>query len=161
LYTSDTKEVSLRIAKFYLLAALFTAFFGGVYEIFSHEVYSFSMIYAFAYPLAGGVLPFLLLAQRGGKNFPGAAARQIYHAGIATLTVGSIMRGVLEIYGTTNSLVRWYTIAGLALVITGLAIYAVQALAGKKRRAGSALSKHAENKNRGNADGYAGGYTAE
>ena len=42
-----------KTAFFYLLVSLFCALFGGVYEYFSHEVYSNCMIYAFFIPLAG------------------------------------------------------------------------------------------------------------
>ena len=60
MYTSDSdRELALRIAVNYVAVALFCALFGAVYEIFSHEVYSYPMIYAFAIPLAGGALPFL------------------------------------------------------------------------------------------------------
>lgn len=91
----------------YLLASLFCAFFGAVYEAFSHEVYSGYMLNAFAFPLAGGALPFMAKSL-SGRRFPGRLSGSLYHCGIATLTVGSIMTGVLEIYGTTNGLVNVY-----------------------------------------------------
>ena len=34
------------------------ALFGAIYELFSHDVYSYYMIYAFAIPLLMGVLPY-------------------------------------------------------------------------------------------------------
>ncbi len=129
LYTSDTdmtQKKALKTAFIYLLAALFCAFFGGGYELFSHEVYSYYMIYAFAFPLAGGTLPFLMLGLFRPSHFPNAVCRSLYHAGIATLTMGSIMSGVLEIYGTTNALVDIYWYVGIPLAAIGMIIYLVQ-----------------------------------
>ena len=73
------------------------------------------MIYAFAYPLVGGTLPFLGIAVFGVKKLPCFISRNLWHCGIATLTIGSIFNGVLEIYGTTNSLSIVYTICGIPL----------------------------------------------
>lgn len=106
----------------YLLCSLFCVLFGAVYEIFSHEVYSFYMIYAFVFPLAGGVLPFLAASLFRPGRYPGIVARNLYHSGIASLTVGSIMQGILDIYGTTNGLVRTYWYAGILFIIAGIAI---------------------------------------
>ena len=101
----------------YLMATVFCALFGAVYELFSHEVWSCFMICAFALPLLLGALPFFLLRKRG-KPFPGKAA-ELVHAGVAALTVGSILQGVLEIYGTSNPLTAVYWTAGGVLVSVG------------------------------------------
>ena len=110
-----------------MAASLFCALFGAVYELFSHEVYSYSMIYAFAIPLAGGALPFLAIAMGHIRRFPGRISRSLYHAAITTFTIGSIMKGVLEIYGTTSALLPAYWIAGGLLtagaVILNIAVY--------------------------------------
>lgn len=108
----------MRTAHNYIKISLFIALFGAIYELFSHEVYSYHMIYAFVIPLAGGALPFLAIAMGRAKRYPGKISRSLYHAGIATLTVGSIMSGVLAIYGTTNNLLGAYWIIG-GLLITG------------------------------------------
>ena len=114
----NKKEQAVRTAHNYIKISLFIALFGAIYELFSHEVYSYHMIYAFVIPLAGGALPFLLIAMGRAKRYPGKISRSLYHAGIATLTVGSIMSGVLAIYGTTNNLLGAYWIIG-GLLITG------------------------------------------
>lgn len=110
----------------YILLTIFCALFGGIYEYFSHEVYSFFMIYAFAFPLAGGALPFFIIFLIKTKIYPCTAARNLYHSGIAALTVGSLIRGVLDIYGTTNSLVQYYFYAGIVLTASGIFIYILQ-----------------------------------
>ena len=121
LYTSDTdiSKRALKTAFIYLIISLFCALFGAVYELFSHGVYSFYMIYAFAFPLVGGTLPFLAISLFR-KHYPDAIARNIYHSGIATLTVGSIIQGVLDIYGTTNRLTGPYWIVGIIMLISGI-----------------------------------------
>ena len=107
-----------------LLAALFCALFGAVYETFSHGVYAYGMLYAFAFPLALGVLPFYLIGILRAK-VPGRFARNVYHAGIATLTVGSLVSGALEIYGTTNPLTLVYWAFGAALLLAGTGAYLI------------------------------------
>lgn len=150
MYISDINDRCRagRVSFSYLLAAVFCALFGAVYERFSHEVYSSYMLYAFAFPLVGGALPFGLLANWGRPmmpsdpdkrgsytraarprpRMPGPCALGLYGAGIATLTVGSIFRGVLDIYGTSNSLVRVYWTAGIVLIALGLVVYLADCL---------------------------------
>jgi len=126
LYTSDIEGRYGQINKtgfVYLLIALFCALFGAVYERFSHEVYSGYMIYAFAFPLAGGTLPYMMLSVSGCRRLPGRLSLNLYNTGIATLTVGSIMQGVLDIYGTTNDLLKVYWFAGFGFTLTGLSVY--------------------------------------
>ncbi len=90
------------------------------------------MIYAFAYPLVGGALLFLILSFVRLKHYPPALSRNFYHGGIATLTVGSLMQGVLEIYGTTNSLTVFYKIVGIPMVIVGVSWYLLHCRPGAK-----------------------------
>ena len=85
------------------------------------------MIYAFLLPLAGGALPYTLFSLGKGR-YPGALSRWLGHAGIAALTVGSIMKGVLEIYGTTNSLTRVYPLAGVPMLALACLFYLSKAL---------------------------------
>ena len=93
-----------------------------MYEAFSHGVYSYWMLYAFAFPLALGVLPLLVIRLRRAP-YPNRFARSAWHAGIAALTVFSLVTGVLEIYGTTHPLTAVYWIAGGALLLAGAAAY--------------------------------------
>ena len=118
LFTSDTDFA--KTAFVYLLVSIACALFGAVYELFSHEVYSFYMLYAFLFPLVGGVLPFLAMSLLSRKNQSTKRTWMLYHCGIATLTVGSILCGVLEIYGTTNAMTRWYWILGGGFCFLGI-----------------------------------------
>lgn len=126
LFTSDSKEQKPKMGKtafIYLLTALFCILFGAVYEHFSHQVYSTGMIYAFVFPLAGGTLPFMVFALYQFQRLPGRLTLNLYHSGIAALTVGSIMTGVLEIYGTTNALLQCYWVTGIGLTCGGVMLY--------------------------------------
>ena len=82
------------------------------------------MLYAFVFPLAGGAIPFLGLAFYN-KRLPGKISCNLYHSGIATLTVGSFFQGVLEIYGTTNRLIAIYWWLGTTFVLAGIVVYTV------------------------------------
>lgn len=95
-----------------------------IYENFSHEVYSGFMIYAFLFPLAGGTLPFWIISlyyKKPLKRLP----INLYNSGIATLTIGSIMTGILEIFGTTNDIVQIYWFVGVGFIIAAIVIYAI------------------------------------
>ncbi len=115
---NDRREIALMGLR-YLMASVGCALFGAVYEAFSYGVYSYGMIYAFAFPLCGGALPCLTLAFMS-RRLPGSGALRRYGAGIATWTVGAMVQGALEIYGTSNRLTQLYWYAGALLVISGL-----------------------------------------
>jgi hypothetical protein len=72
----------------------------------------------FLYPLLGGALLFFLLR----LLFPRADAMNryqpvcsCYHCGIATLTVGGMLRGIFEIAGTSSPYSVVFTVCGWAL----------------------------------------------
>ena len=114
----------------YLAASIVIAAAAAVYGLFSHGVYSYFMTYAFMIPLLAGAMPHLISAMKGADS---AAAEKLIEsrgtqlAVIATLTVGSLLKGALDIYGTTNMLLIAYPV--IAAVI--IAIAAAAAL--KKR----------------------------
>ncbi len=95
--------------KKYLCFTLFVMIFGYIYELFSHNVYTYYMQYAHLIPLFLGVIPFLLL-YKFRKDVKRDISITLYNNAVITLTVYSILKGVLEIYGTTNKLVIFYPI---------------------------------------------------
>lgn len=126
MYTSDISLKRNLLGN--IAGTVFLALFGAVYELFSHEVYSYFMIYAFAVPLILGVMPYTLLLI--SRKVPGRAALNLWNSGIAALSVGCVFRGVLEIYGTTNSLSVIYPVSGLLLLTAGL----ITGIVGLKRK---------------------------
>lgn len=99
-------------------AALFFAVFGMIYEVFSHEVYSYYMIYAFLFPLTAGFT--LLLMGLLMKRPPRRKFLNCLNAASATLTLGSVSTGVVRIYGSSNSLLKVYPVAGAILLLAAL-----------------------------------------
>lgn len=76
-----------------------------LYGLFGHGVHADAMTLMFLYPLIGGALAFLLLGLRFPTLRRVAGYRLCYNAynsGIATLTVSSFLRGILEIAGTDS-----------------------------------------------------------
>lgn len=120
----DKNSRTLRHARGYALITVFCALFGAVYERFSHGVYSYYMIYAFAVPLILGCALLLCIGMSRLRQ-PGRAALNLWNSGTAALTAGCIFKGVLEIYGTTNSLIVVYPIFGGAFLAAGVLCYAV------------------------------------
>ena len=123
MYTSVSR-IWLRHALIQLAITVFFAVFGAVYEYFSHEVYSYFMIYAFAVPLLLGVLPYSVMAYRKIFRYKKTSV-MCWNAGIITLTTGSAFKGVLDIYGTSNSLLLIYPAAGILIMITAGILYTV------------------------------------
>jgi len=118
---------------------VFCALFGAVYELFSHEVYSYFMIYAFAIPLVLGVLPNLAAALFGWRA-PGKIAANAWNSGVAALTVGCIFQGALEIYGTTNQLAIVYPVVAAALLVAGVVFHVRGSVLGREERADTSCS---------------------
>ena len=65
-----------------------------------------------------GLMPFFLL-QKKGRPFPGLLSADFIHAGVAALTAGSILKGILDIYGTASPLLLPCWIAGGVLCLSG------------------------------------------
>ena len=101
----------------YFAASMIIAAAAAVYGLFGHGVYSYFMTYAFMIPLLGGAMPHLLAAMKGTEL---ADIKDTQLAIIATLTAGSLLKGVLDIYGTTNRLLTVYP--ALALLILAIAL---------------------------------------
>ncbi len=100
----------------YFGISIFVFIFGQIYEYFSHGVYSSYMMFAFLIPFIGLFIPSLLnnliLKRKITDN-----VTLPWKCGIATLTVGSIYKGVLEIYGTSGTFEQVYLIIGSLLCI--------------------------------------------
>lgn len=113
-------------ALIYICISIFCALFGGVYEYFGHGVISFHMIYAFALPLVLGALFFTIVGKSSAVPYPCRISASCLHLSIATATVGSIVQGVLDIYGTTNRLSVIYIFACAVLFAASIVTYIVQ-----------------------------------
>ena len=103
----------------------FVFIFSQVYEHFSHGVYSGFMIYAFLIPFIGLFVPSILNRFILKREIPDMAKLSL-KCGIATLTVGSIYKGVLEIYGTSTNFEIIYLTVGLVLCILAVILMTIK-----------------------------------
>ena len=126
------------------LTTVFVFVFAKIYGIFSHGVSSAFMSYAFLLPLTLIFLPkFINLctgnrlwnlslenADEAGekKLFFTSLAFFLWKSGVAVLTVGSIYKGVLDIYGTSGSFEWVYLVVGVLTLVSG----GISALLAKK-----------------------------
>lgn len=133
LYTSDTDNTKLwlRRALVFTSASLFLALFGAVYEMFSHGVYSYSMIYAFAYPLVLGAFPSIIMAMLS-RPCKDSVAFDLYVFAIAFATVGSLIDGVLEIYGTSNRYMVIFNVVSVLLLAASVILWIVKRIRHRK-----------------------------
>ena len=95
----------------WLKISLFCLLFSAVYEYFSFGVYSVWMIGLFVWPLVLGAGASLLLGKDPGR---------LWNDGVLVLTAGSLLKGIHEIYGTTNVLTGWFLLAGAVLLSSGV-----------------------------------------
>ena len=95
----------------WLEISLFCILFAVIYEMFSFGVYSMPMILMFLYPLLLGALPCLIFHRSTGR---------LWNDGILLLTGGSLLAGVLEIYGTSRFLTDMIWWLGIVFLILEL-----------------------------------------
>ena len=76
------------------------------------------MIFSFLIPFIYGYCGSFLINIGTSK-----LGNMFYNFGIITLSVGSVFKGILEIYGTTNKLLYVYIVSGILLVIIGIIVY--------------------------------------
>lgn len=137
LHINPEKKQMRRTSLIFLCAALFCGLFSAVYEHFSHGVYSNYMVYLFAFPFFGGVLPYAIFGLAPNIKCPSSASARIFNSGVAALTVGSCIKGVLDIYGTTSSYQPIYWVLGSSLMALGLVLYLEKLLFSNDRKAGA------------------------
>ena len=112
-------------------AAVFLLVFALIYEHFSHGVISGYMLGTWLIPLVGSI-PYLGIEwvhRRHAAEDEGhrqAAACGLWQLGIFTLSQVFIMKGVIEIYGTTNRWTTVYVPAAALLFITAAGVAVVK-----------------------------------
>lgn len=122
MYISVTEKISEK-GFGYLIASLIIAAASAVYGMFSHGVHSPFMTFAFLIPLIGGAAPHIAAALSAETEsssikrlLEDAVASDVQPAVIATLTAGSLLKGALDIYGTTNRLLIVYPVMALMML---------------------------------------------
>jgi hypothetical protein len=131
LFLSDTKKIYFKTAIIYFVFSVITFIFSIVYSLFSHEVYSDYLTFAFLFPLIGGTLLYLLLCKLNSfEKWP----YNFYNAGIATITVGSILRGVNEIAGADTLYYMWFYLVGIIFIVLSLILLLIEFLLRRKNK---------------------------
>ena len=125
MFTSEkNNKAVLRTLLIYVGISAFVAIFGFVYEMFSNHVYSASMMFAFRYPLILGCVMYFFIFLLHTKRVPGLLVSCLYHFGVAMATCKAIFTGVIEIYGTTNTLMtNIYTVLAWVFVLLSMSLY--------------------------------------
>ena len=125
LYTLDIKKIKEQ-GKIYIIVTLICILFAIIYESFSHGVISNFMIYAFMIPLVFGVVVSYVSYYLKIKKLPTEIENKTYNVAVATFTIGSIIEGVLQIYGTTNSKVYVYLVIGIIFLVFSIGSYLIR-----------------------------------
>ena len=112
LFTSDIKKTYFTTMIIYAIASLLCVIFNAVYYQFSHEVSSIYMSLAFLYPLVMGVVVYVVLFF---INWFDKVSYNAYNAGVATITMGSILLGVNQIAGADTIYYRYFFIVAFTL----------------------------------------------
>jgi len=127
----------------YLLLALLAIAINLIYGFFSHGVHSAAMTGMFLYPLLGGALGYFLIARYTASITRFVVYRigyNSYNSGLAALTMGSFLKGILEIAGTNSPYCLIFTIIGWLAIALGLAVFAF--LTVKKHRLSKSAKKY-------------------
>lgn len=139
---NKTSQLSWKSLLPITLTTVFVFVFAKIYGIFSHGVSPAFMSYAFLLPLSLIFLPKLLNLCTGNrlwngsleteegekKLFLSSLASFLWKSGVAVLTVGSLYKGVLDIYGTSGSFEWVYLVVGIVTLAAG----GISALLAKK-----------------------------
>lgn len=106
----------------YLLISLLCLVFFLVYDQFSHGVTSVYMTWLYLIPLGLGFFP-VWARQAAGLPEPDGWTVILFQCGLATVLVSSLLRGILEIAGTSSSLQVILGFFGIILYGLSLAGY--------------------------------------
>lgn len=119
----------------YLILSVIAIVVNKVYAIFGHGVSSAAMTWMFLYPLLGGALFYLLICGFANKIIKFTGYRlffNIYNSGIATLTFGSFLQGIMEIAGADSIYLVYYYVVGGLLIATGLILMLIMVINQKR-----------------------------
>lgn len=139
MFISDTKSKKplVKTVVVYLVLAFVAVVVNYIYGMFGHGVHSAAMTWMFLYPLLGGALIYFLINWRLPNLSHQRAFRfgyNSYNSGIAALTLGSFLKGILEIAGTDSGYLIVFTVAGGLTLGMGLLIFGILAIVGQRNR---------------------------
>ncbi|NQJ69225.1 hypothetical protein HO543_09580 [Streptococcus suis] len=120
LSTSVTNQTSTRTARTFITYLATTAFlfiFSRIYESLSYGEVSFFMHYMFCVTLIGGAL---LLGMLTLKPNLSRMTFNLWNSGVATITAGFLLRGIINLSGRSTTLDQPYWFVGAGFLILAL-----------------------------------------
>lgn len=126
----EVKHSSQKTVVVFLILSALAVVIDKVYALFAHGVSSDAMTWMFLYPLIQGALFYLLLGSLlpqldcfyGYRLF-----YNLYNSGIAVITTGSFLKGIMDIAGTSSVYVNIYYITGYILLGAGVILLLILA----------------------------------
>ncbi|MHB9781568.1 hypothetical protein ACXM1Q_002310 [Streptococcus sp. 10F2] len=101
----------------YLAFTVFLLLFSRIYESLSYGEISFFMHYLWTVPLAGGSLLLTLMKVRPNLS---RLSYNLWNSGIATLTAGFLLRGIINLSGRSTTLDQPYWFIGAGFLVLAL-----------------------------------------
>lgn len=120
LSTSVTNQTSTRTARTFITYLATTAFlfiFSRIYESLSYGEVSVFMHYMFCVTLIGGGLLLGLLTFKPNLS---RLTFNLWNSGVATITAGSLLRGIINLSGRSTTLDQPYWFVGAGFLILAL-----------------------------------------
>ena len=112
---------------FWGVITVFCALFSLIYELLSHHIYSVFMVGLCLIPFLSGFVP-VLVHKIKNWQLPDRTTLRLHFWSTMTLTLGSLMTGIFDIYGTVSELTKYYWIVGITLLIVTVVSYGVNYL---------------------------------
>lgn len=128
LYILDNETRAKKLNKtviIFLVLSIASIAVDNIYAVFGHGVRSSSMSLMFLYPLLGGTIVYSILrfiTPEISLDRRYRLAYNLYNSGIATLTIGSFFKGILDIAGTASNYTNIFFIFGGAMSLVGIFI---------------------------------------
>lgn len=120
LYTLDTKKRMRKNGIVFGCVGAFCILFSTIYNMYGHGVESIYMNYMFIWPLIAMILYIICGIRRALVS---RICSNLFNAGIATISIGFMLRGIFEIAGTSSVFQKYYIlVGGIFLLLSGVTL---------------------------------------
>ncbi|MCO5451312.1 hypothetical protein [Enterococcus faecium] len=105
----------------YFISSVLLFIFPWIYHHFSHGVTSQALRWVWVIPMVGGA--FLFIFKKILNTFQNRLAFNLFNTGLTSYIVGMILKGILEIAGTSSPYIGIYPMIGMIILGISLFIY--------------------------------------
>ncbi|SJX71258.1 hypothetical protein FM130_11100 [Enterococcus faecium] len=105
----------------YFISSFLLFIFQWIYHHFSHRVTSQALRWVWVIPMVGGA--FLFIFKKILNTFQNRLAFNLFNTGLTSYIVGMILKGILEIAGTSSPYIGIYPMIGMIILGISLFIY--------------------------------------